>query len=391
MSLDVKELVKKYHDYVIEVRRYLHRHPELSEQEYETCKYVQGELKKAGIPFEVTPSQRSIVATVKGAHPGKTIVLRADYDALPIKEDTGLPFTSEVDGVMHACGHDTHAAIGLGSILAVNDLKDQLHGNFKVLFQEAEETMFGALHALESGLLDDCDNSIMLHVVVDRDTGVFVCNYGVRCAKVGSCTIDVHGRAGHSSRPEQAINAALIGSKIVNAIADITAYEIARDEFIVFSPTLISSGSKENIIPGDCHILMNARYFDDKYDEILSKRIHEIAEGICHAYGATCDVEFHGEGTPMINDKEMTDHAFEIIQRKWGEDMIVRTPAALFGDDFAFIQKRFPGVVVNLGAAKNGEYTIGHNEHMMVDEDYMDIGAEFIETYVLEYLGVDCD
>lgn len=388
--IDVKELVKRYHDETIEVRRYLHAHPELSEQEYETCKYIQGKLREAGIPYELTPSQRSIVATVKGKYPGKTIVLRADYDALPIEEKTGLPFSSEVKGVMHACGHDTHAAIGLASALAINSLKDELHGNYKILFQEAEETMFGALHALESGLLDDCDNSIMLHVVTDRDTGVFVCNYGVRCAKVGSCVIDVEGRAGHSSRPEQAVNAALVGAKIVDAVSDITAYEIPRSEFVIFTPTLIQSGTKENIIPGTCHILANARYFDDKWDEFLDRRIHEVAESIATAYGAKVKVVFTPEGTPMINDDRMTDHALEIIERKWGKDKLVKTPAALFGDDFAFIQKRFPGVVVNLGAAKDGNYTIGHNEKMMVDEDYMDIGAEFIDTYVLEYLGLEC-
>ncbi|MDO4501177.1 MAG: M20 family metallopeptidase [Erysipelotrichaceae bacterium] len=389
--IKVKELVNKYHDETIAVRRYLHAHPELSEQEYETCKYLQSKLSEAGIPFEVTPSNRSVVATIKGKYPGKTIVLRADIDALPIQENTGLPFSSEVDGLMHACGHDTHAAIGLACALAINDVKDELHGNFKVLFQEAEETMFGALHALESGLLDDCDNSIMLHVVTDRDTGVFVCNYGVRCAKVGSCVIDVEGRAGHSSRPEQAVNAALVGAKIVDAIADITAFEIPRSEFVIFTPTLINSDSKENIIPGSCHILANARYFDDKWDEFLDRRIHEVAESIAKAYGATAKVTFTPEGTPMVNDDEMTTHALEIIERKWGKEKLVRTPAALFGDDFAFIQKKFPGVVVNLGAAKNGEYTIGHNEKMMVDEDYMDIGAEFIETYVLEYLNVECE
>ena len=388
--VNVKEKVAQYQPTMIRVRRHLHAHPELSKQEYETCKYIQNELKNAGIPFELTPSQRSIVATIKGANPGKTLVLRADYDALPIKENTGLPFTSEVDGVMHACGHDSHAAIGLATALILNDLKEQLHGTYKVLFQEAEEVMFGALHALESGLLDDCDNSIMLHVAVDHDTGVFMCNYGVRCAKVGSCVIDVRGRAGHSSRPDQGINAALVGAKIVSAIADVTAYEIPRSEFVVFSPTLISAGTKDNIIPGECHILANARYFDDKYDEILGNAVKRIAKGIADSYGAEVDVSFVGEGTPMINDKESTDHALEIIRRLWGEDYLDMTPPGLFGDDFAFIQKKIPGVVVNLGAAKDGKYTIGHNEKMMVDEAYMDIGAEFICTYALEYLGVEC-
>ena len=272
---------------------------------------------------------------------------------------------------MHACGHDTHAAIGLETAWILNDLKDQLHGTYKVLFQEAEEVMFGALHALESGLLD-------------------VCNYGVRCAKVGNCVIDVKGRAGHSSRPEQGVNAALVGAKIVTALADITAYELPRSEFVVFSPTVISSGTKENIIPGECHILANARYFDDKYDEILGNAVKRIAKGIAESCGAEVEVSFEGEGTPMINDKESTDHALAIIRRLWGEEYIDYTPAGLFGDDYAFIQKKIPGVVVNLGAAKNGEYTIGHNEKMMVDEDYMDIGSEFIVTYVLEYLGVEC-
>jgi amidohydrolase len=386
--MSMKEMIQRHHDDMIRVRRHLHQHPELSEHEYETCKYLQNELTKAGIPFELTPSGRSIVATIKGDHPGKTIVLRGDIDALPIQEATGLPFSSEVPGVMHACGHDSHGAMALGTALILNDCKSELHGTAKILFQEAEETMFGALHALESGLLDDCDNSLMLHVVVDRDTGVFVTNYGVRCAKVGSCEIIVNGRAGHSSRPEQAVNTVLIGAKIVSAIADLTAYEIPRDEYVVCSPTLIESGSKENIIPGQCRILVNARYFDDKYDEFLSRRITEIAKGTAAAMGGDAMVTYVPEGTPMVNDEASTTHAIEIIKRLWGEEKLVLTPPGLFGDDFAYIQKKCPGVVVNLGAAKDGQYTIGHNEHMMVDEACIDIGVEFLATYMLEYLGV---
>ncbi len=385
--MNVKDLVEKYHDDVVRVRRHLHKHPELSEKEYETCKYLCAELEKCGIPYEVTPSGRSIVATVKGDHPGRTICLRGDIDALPIEEATGLPFSSVNKGIMHACGHDAHGAMALGTAMVLNSMKDRLHGSAKIVFQEAEETMFGAQHVLDSGLLDGCDNSLMLHVVVDRDTGVFVTNYGVRCAKVGSCKIRIDGRAGHSSRPEQAVNPILIASKIIDAIGDITAYEIARDEYVVFSPTVITSGTKENIIPGSCYIEANARYFDDRYDEILSRRITEIATGIAGAMGGSAEVEFIPQGTPMVNDRESTDRAIDIIKRLYGEDKLVMTPPGLFGDDFAFIQKRFPGVVVNLGAAKDGEYTIGHNEHMMVDEACLDIGVEFLSTYMSEYLG----
>ncbi len=387
--MNIKNKVAQYRDDMIRVRRHIHQNPELSQQEYETCAYLQNELTKAGIPFQVTPSGRSIVATVRGAHPGKTICLRGDIDALPIQEATGLPFSSCKPGVMHACGHDTHAALALTTALILNDMKDELHGTAKIIFQEAEETMFGALHVLESGLIDDCDNSIMLHVAVDHDTGVFITNYGVRCAKVGSCKIVVEGRAGHSSIPHMSVNPILIAAKIVDAIADITAYEISRQEFVVFSPTVIRGGSKDNIVPGTCEILANARYFDDKYDEFLSRRITEISENIARAMGGSAKVEFTPEGTPMINDKESTDRAIDIITRLWGRDKIDFTPPGLFGDDFAFIQKRFPGVVVNLGAAKDGAYTVGHNEHMMVDEAYMDIGAEFLATYIAEYLGAE--
>ncbi len=385
--MNINEKVKQYHDDVIRVRRHLHQYPELSQQEYETCAYLRNELDKAGIPYDVTPSGRSIVATIKGDYPGKTICLRGDIDALPIEEATGLPFSSCKKGVMHACGHDAHGAMALGTALILNDMRSRLHGTAKIIFQEAEETMFGALHVLESGLIDDCDNSIMLHVAVDHDTGVFLVNYGVRCAKVGSCKIFIDGRAGHSSRPEQAVNPIIIASKIIDAIADITAYELPRSEYVVFSPTVIKSGTKENIIPGSCYIEANARYFDDKFDEFLSRRITEISENIARAMGGSAKVEFTPEGTPMINDDASTERAINIIKRLWGEDKIDYTPPGLFGDDFAFIQKRFPGVVVNLGAAKDGKYTIGHNEHMMVDEDCMDIGVEFLTTYIAEYLG----
>ncbi|MBR4396151.1 MAG: amidohydrolase [Eubacteriaceae bacterium] len=382
----IKDCIEKYHEVMIDERRHIHTHPELSGNEYGTSAYIQEELGKAGIPFELVPPGRSVVAVIRGEYPGKTILLRSDIDALPVTEATGLSFSSEFPGVMHACGHDTHAAIGITVAKVLNDLRGRLHGTAKVVFQEAEETGSGAKHVLESGLIDDADNSLMLHIDTTHPTGFFATNFGVRSAKTAVSKVVVHGRGGHSAFPQTAVNPILIAARIIEAISEITAYEIAREDFAVISPTVVAGGTKNNIIPQTCEIIFNARYYDNKLDEVIPELISRKSKNIAASAGGTAVTSFSSHGLPMINDEDSVKRALSVIEHIWGKDKIDFTPPGLFGDDFAYIQEKIPGVAVNIGAAKGGNTTALHSPTMMVDEAYMDIAARFASEYMAEYL-----
>lgn len=383
----IRECIEKYHETMITERRHMHAHPELSGNEYETSAYIQEELSKAGIPFDIVPPGKSVIAVIHGKNPGKTILLRSDIDALPVTEATGLPFSSETIGVMHACGHDTHAAIGITVAKVLNSIRDKLHGTAKVVFQEAEEISFGAKHVLESGLIDDADNSLMLHVDVSRPTGVFGTNYGVRSAMTAICKVVVRGKGGHSAFPETTVNPVLIAARIIEAVSEITAYEISRDDFVLISPTEITSGTKNNVIPQTCDITFNARYYDSKFVELIPELISRKAKNIAASSGGEADILFSSHGKPMVNEKDSVDRALSVIERIWGKDMIELTPPGLFADDYAYIQEIIPGVAVTIGAAKEGNTSASHSPTMMPDEAYMDTAARFAAEYMAEYLG----
>ncbi|MBR4394924.1 MAG: amidohydrolase [Eubacteriaceae bacterium] len=382
----IKNNIEKYHEAMIAERRHIHSHPELSGNEYGTSAYIQEELGKAGIPFELVPPGRSVVAVIRGEYPGKTILLRSDIDALPVTEATGLPFSSEVPGAMHACGHDAHAAIGITVAKVLNDLRSRLHGTAKVVFQEAEETGSGAKHVLESGLIDDADNSLMLHVDVTHPTGFFATNYGVRSAKTAVSKVVVQGRGGHSAFPQNAVNPIPIAARIIEAVSEITAYEIAREDFAVISPTVVAGGTKNNIIPQSCEIIFNARYYDSRFDEVIPELISKKSKNIAASAGGAAETSYSSHGIPMINDEDSVKRALSVIERIWGKDKIDLTPPGLFGDDFAYIQEKVPGAAVNIGAALEGNTAALHSPTMMVDEACMDIAARFATEYIAEYL-----
>lgn len=386
--MGIDQILAKYNPDVLRVRRHLHMYPELSLKEYETSKYLQEELKQHGIPFQVIEG-RSIVATIEGGRPGQTLALRGDMDALPLQEQAEFPCRSQVPGVMHACGHDCHAAMALGTALVLNELKDQLNGTLKVIFQEGEEVGLGALTVLASGLLDDVDNSLSIHLIPHRDTGTFVTRYGLFCAKYAWAEITVLGKKSHAGTPHLAINPILLAAEIIGAVSSFLAYEIPSDGQVLASPTIISGGDTANIIPDRCTITYNLRYFEDKYDTLIPERLQEIATGIAGGRGAKIDLQYGAESLPMYNEQESTDRAVRVVKKHFGEDKLLLTPPELFSDDFAYIQQQFPGVMMNLGMAKNGCYTSGHNGNYFVDEASLEIGLKYLVHYCLDYFGLE--
>lgn len=388
MKNTVEELIRKVEPTVIEVRRHLHEYPELSFEEYETSKYIQGYLTEAGIPFEVIDG-RSIVATINGKPNGKTLVIRGDFDALPIQECNDLPYCSKKPGIMHACGHDAHAAMTLGTGLVLQQMRDCFEGTVKLLFQEAEEKGAGAKIALKSGLLDGADNSLSIHLLPDRDVGKFITRYGIFCAHALTVDIKIIGKAGHPAHPDYTVNPIFIGMNVVNAINAMLAYEVEPYDTVVASAIYFNAGQKGYSIPGECTIGFLFKFLDEKYISILQEKITSIVENCSAAVGGKGEVTFGHGMPPMINEKESTDRSIRVVKKLFGEQALLMTPPEFFGDDFAFIQQKYPGAMMNIGMAGNGNYTVGHNSGYMVDEACLGYGLQFMVHYCLDYFGLE--
>ena len=384
----VKELVSRIEPTVVEVRHHLHAHPELSGQEYETSKYIQGYLQQAGIPFEVIDG-RSIVATVTGRTKGKTLVIRGDFDALPIQEENDLPYKSQNPGVMHACGHDCNAAMLLGTGLVLQQMRDQFDGTVKLLFQEAEEKAAGALIALQSGLLDGADNSLSIHLLPDRDVGKFITRRGIFNAYCLKVDISIKGKGGHPAHPDYTVNPIFIGMNVVNTINSMLAYEVDPYDTVVASVLYFNAGRKGGSIPGECEIGLVFKFLDQKYDSPLREKISEIVESYSKASCGCGSVEYSTSCPPMINEDASYERAVRVVSELYGEDALLITKPEFFGDDYAYIMEKYPGMMMNIGMAGDGHYTVGHNPNYLVDDRCLGYGLNFMVHYCLDYFGAE--
>ena len=260
-------------------------YPELSCHKYETATYIKSELEKFQIPYVVT-GESCIVATISGNREGKTVAHRGDIDALPIQENTGVDFASRNEGVMHAC----HAAFMLGSAKILNELKDEIPGTVKVIFQEWEEIGAGAIKIMSSGLVNDVDNIVGLHVTQELDLGKFSLGYGIQTSYGAGAIIKVLGKGGNIAYPEKSVNALIVVGQIVTAINAAVAYEFASDQQVVLVPTIIRSGAESNGIPDTAEIAYNFRTLNRINIDALKRIMENIPQNIAKAYGAEARV-----------------------------------------------------------------------------------------------------
>lgn len=386
-TVDIEKLVEENYDFLVEVRKYFHRHAELSGQEYETSAFIRKYLDKWEVPYEVVPGHTSIVATINGEKPGKTIAIRGDFDALPITENTGVEYSSEHEGVMHACGHDVHATYMLGAAKILKDLKAQIPGTVKILFQEAEETGEGADRIIKAGLFEGVDEVFGLHTAANEDVGLFTLGSGVMSTYGGAIKIVVNGKGGHSSVPHKTVNPLLVASQIISALNAFVAYSFDSFDQVVLVPTVFHSGTKSNIIPDTAELQYNFRLLDIKYGEILKTRVKEIAENVVASYGAEIEYEFWGPGTAVINDEKSIARADRLIRKHWGDDAVKYVRPGMGGEDFSKYQELAPGAFIHVGGAYNGVYKVHHTDKTFIDERAIKYGEELLLYYVFDYLN----
>lgn len=385
----VKTLVDENMQQMIEDRRYLHQNPEMSFEEYGTTEYLLRKLAKAGIEDLKRPSKTGVVATIHGAYPGKTVAIRADIDALPIEENNDLEFCSVNKGVMHACGHDGHAAMLLTAARIFKEHEKEMHGNVVCIFQHAEEVPpGGAAELYEAGVMKGVDELYGLHLSSNFPTGT----YGIRAGALTSATdrfdIKIIGKGGHSSMPEQSIDPIVIGAQVILALQTILSRRIAAFEPAVMSVCQVNAGDAYNIIPGEMTLTGSVRTFSEEMRSRMEEMIGTTADGIARSAGATCEYTYERGYSSVVNDEKLTADVEELLKGLWGEEAILHINPIMPGEDFSALQKDCPACFVEIGTADEAKKTTfpHHNPNYRMDEEGLRYGLSYLIATIFDRL-----
>lgn len=387
--MDLKALAEKNHDYVVEMRRYFHRHPELSTQEVNTSKKICEELEKMGIPYKAYPDY-TVIATIDSGKRGKTVLIRGDIDALPVTEETGLPFASQNPGVMHACGHDCHGAMLLGIGKSLMEVKDELTGKILLGFQVAEENLKGSRTMVQYVKdMGGADNSIAVHVGCAQNIGEIMLPAGPMASGVITYQIRVKGRGGHGSAPHAALDPIKPACEIVLKLASLPSNAIDAQDPIVFSTCHIEGGSAVNIIPDEAVIGGTVRYFNKDLTQPIFDYLENISECVCKSYGVTRTMEYIFDPMiPVVNDKEVAEMGQRIAEEMGLK--VKKDGKGMGSDDMALLLDAFPGFYANIGCANEAKgigHVANHNACFTIDEDALKLGTEFLMKSACELLN----
>lgn len=358
---------------------WFHRHPELSYEEYGTTAKIREILEKEGIEILPYELETGLIAVVRGEKEGKVQALRCDMDALPIREETGLPYASECVGKMHACGHDFHIAAGIGCAILLNEKKSELAGTVKVIFQPAEESSLGALKILETDVMDDVEQVFGIHADPTNDAGVLGIREGYVAAAVDRFVITVKGVGCHGAHPDDGTDPVPAAAAIVQALQTIVTRNINAFHPALVSVTRMEAGNTWNVIP-ETAVLEGTVRTMEKEDRVLFKqRMAEIAENTARAYGAGAQVEWIPGSPAVYNDKKMAEKSARAA-KKCGL-AVVPEETSLGGDDFAFFEEKIPGCYIKVGTGKG---QLIHQPGFRVDERVILPTAEYLAELMMQ-------
>ncbi|WP_042162941.1 M20 metallopeptidase family protein [Paenibacillus gorillae] len=362
-------LEEGYQD-VVQWRRYLHQHPELSFQEQHTPLFIAEKLRSYGIEVREAVGGNGVVGTLRGGLPGLTIGLRADFDALPIQDEKDIEYRSTVDGVMHACGHDGHTAALLGTARVLSGIREQLHGNVIFLFQHAEEKPpGGAKFMIEDGCLDGVDYVYGAHLATDMPVGKAGLCEGYMMAAVDAFEIRIIGKGGHGARPEQTVDSIVVGSELVGKLQQIVSRRISPMKQAVVSVGVFQAGTAFNVIASEARIEGTVRSFDPAVRKQIEAEIRLMVQGLCEA--SHCQYELHYlNGYPaLFNPKEETALMRRLIEETNGDDAFIEAEAAMGAEDFSYYLLERPGAYFRVGARNDSEHTQYPHHHPKFDFD----------------------
>ncbi|MDI3297926.1 MAG: amidohydrolase [Bacillota bacterium] len=385
---EIARAAERMRDELVAWRRHLHRHPELSFQEEETGRWVAGQLAALGVEAR-RPWATAVVADLEGGEGGPTVAIRADMDALPVSEETGLEFASERPGVMHACGHDGHTAILLGVARLLASFRGRWRGRVRLLFQPAEEKIpGGALGLIEHGALDGVERVIGLHLWSNLPVGKAGLNPGVLMANADDFRIVVRGRGGHGSAPHQAVDAVWVGAQLVVALQGIVSRGVDPLQPAVLTVGTFHAGFNFNVIAPAAEMTGTVRTFDEATREEVIRRMRSLVEHTCAAAGADYEFEYNRGYPALVNHAEEARVLAAAARRVLGaENVDDRYPPNMGGEDFAYYLRERPGAFLLLGAGpREGSGAPHHSPRFTIDEEALPLGVRILSEAALDLL-----
>ncbi len=391
---DIKTIINSYSEQIIAYRRHIHQNPELSHQEVHTAAFIAETLRKMGLEPTTGVGGNGVIAIINGAKPGKCVGLRADFDALPIQETTGLPFASQNAGVSHSCGHDMHTAMLLGAAHVLLSLKDEFSGCVKLVFQPAEEDVLncGAVPMIRDGVLENphVDAMVGQHVWPQYPVGTAAIRNGAMMASSDRFHITVHGKSSHGSAPEDGIDAIVIASQIITALQTIVSRKVSPRDAAVVSIGTIHGGDRYNVIANQVKLEGTCRNLNPEVRNKMPERIEQIAKGVAESMGGSCDVEYFRGYSPTVNDAEMAEMVHGVMKEVLGDGAHVPEMSALGGEDFSFYCEKVPCAFFWLGVQSPDKpfYPI-HNGGFSPDENAIPVGIEIAVRSALAFLATE--
>lgn len=385
---DIRAEVQKVFPKVRALRRDFHAHPEVGFEEVRTAKIVADTLKDLGLKVQTGIAKTGVVGLLDTGKPGPTVALRADMDALPMRDAKKVEYASTVEGVCHACGHDGHTAILLGAATVLSGLKDSFSGKVKFIFQPSEErSPGGGEEMVKAGVLENpkVDQIFGLHVWTNYPTGIIALKAGPLMAAADEFSADIIGKGGHGSAPHETVDAVVVAAQAVTALQTIVSRSVKPIEPAVVSIGKLEAGYTHNIIADTAKLSGTVRTYNKEVRGLIQKRMDEILQGIASAFGAECRLHFNPGLPPVITDARVTDYARRVAAEVVGREQVWEAEPVMGGEDFAFYLEKVPGTFAFIGAGNEQKGIVAphHHPEFDIDEDALAIGTELMVRYVL--------
>ena len=387
------ELAIKYRDYVIGLRRYFHQHPELGGKEIGTSKKVIEELKSMGLEPRVIGSfGTAVICDIHGSQPGRTIALRADMDALNVQELNDCPYKSQVDGVMHACGHDGHTASLLGAAKVLMECRDQIRGTVRLIFQPAEELGSGADDTVKAGCLDGVDAAMAIHLWSGVKSGTISVEAGPRMAAANWFRYRLSGKPGHGARPHQGVDAGLAAAAAVVNLQHIVSREFPADDPVVITVGHIESGTRFNVIASEAMFEGTMRCYNvQEFLHDIPQAMHRVVEQTADAYRCQVTEKYvYDAMLPCNSSEKASARGAAAVKKLLGEEGIGHIDPMMGGEDFSYMMHQVPDsllALVGIGDPEKGTDEPHHSGNFKIDEDCLQNSVAFYAQYALDYLN----
>jgi amidohydrolase len=393
MKGSLKEKINEMKDWLVDIRRTIHRHPELGFEEVETSRLVSEWLQKFGLDVKRGMAKTGVVGLLKGSKPGKTVAIRADMDALPMDEANRVPYASQIKGKMHACGHDAHVTILLGAAKFFSSIQDQVKGNIKWIFQPAEEGGGGGRIMVEEGVLENpkVDAIFGAHVFPFLSVGKVGIYEREGLAAADRFVIKIIGKGGHAASPHVSKDPILAAGHLITQIHSIVSRNVNPLESGVITIGKVSGGTASNIIPDEVELIGTVRSLTPQVREELKSRIDQVTQGVARSFSMDCRFDFEYGYPVLINNPEMSKLVGLACSKGIGKENVEVVKPSMGGEDFAYYLEKVPGAFFRLGC-RNEEKGLIHPYHSSlfdIDEEVLPFGVEMFIRIIDQYLELE--